>query len=147
VVICALTGLVLVSSILAYPDITYADGAALTKVAFSKIPYIGAPLLTFGILTFAFSTILGWSYYGESAVNYIEHRRANRFYRILYIVALFFGSIINLDIIWNIADCMNALMTIPNLVALLLLSGVAARETKKYLWGNRLDEEMDTTTC
>ncbi len=142
VVICALTGLVLVSSILAYPDISYADGAALTKVAFSKIPYIGAPLLTFGILTFAFSTILGWSYYGESAVNYIEGRRINRFYRILYIVALFFGSIINLDIIWNIADCMNALMAIPNLVALLLLSGVAASETHKYLWAGRLDDEM-----
>ena len=75
VIICAMTGIVLVSSIIAYPDITYADGAALTKVAFSKIPYIGAPLLTFGILTFAFSTILGWSYYGESAVNYIEHQR------------------------------------------------------------------------
>ena len=143
VVICALTGMVLVSSILAYPDITYADGAALTKVAFSKIPYVGAPLLTFGILTFAFSTILGWSYYGESAVNYIEGRRINRFYRILFIVALFFGCIINLDIIWNIADCMNALMTIPNLVALLLLSGVAARETRKYLWSNRLNEEME----
>ena len=143
VVICALTGLVLVSSIIAYPDITYADGAALTKVAFSKIPYVGAPLLAFGILTFAFSTILGWSYYGESAVNYIEGRRINRFYRILYIVALFFGSIISLDIIWNIADCMNALMAIPNLIALLLLSGVAARETKKYLWSKHLDEEME----
>ncbi len=143
VIICALTGLVLVSSILAYPDITYDDGAALTKVAFSKIPYVGAPLLAFGILTFAFSTILGWSYYGESAVNYIEGRRINRFYRILYITALFFGSIISLDIIWNIADCMNALMAIPNLVALLLLSGVAARETRKYLWGGKLDEDMD----
>ena len=143
VVICALTGLVLVSSILAYPDISFADGAALTKVAFSKIPYVGAPLLTFGILTFAFSTILGWSYYGESAVNYIEGRRINRFYRILFIVALFFGSIINLDIIWNIADCMNALMTIPNLIALLLLSKVAARATKKYLWSNKLDAEME----
>ena len=140
VVICALTGLVLVSSILAYPDITYADGAVLTKVAFSKIPYVGAPLLAFGILTFAFSTIIGWSYYGESAVNYLEGRKTNRFYRILFIVSLFFGSIINLDIIWNIADCMNALMAIPNLIALLLLSGEAARETKKYLWENRLNE-------
>ena len=158
VVICALTGIVLVSSILAYPDVCYADGAALTKVAFSKIPYIGAPLLTIGILTFAFSTILGWSYYGESAVNYLETREAketeepvsrnakvtwhdrSRFYRILYIVALFFGSIISLDVIWNIADCMNALMAIPNLVCLLMLSGVAARETKAYLWGNRLDD-------
>ncbi|MBQ3700049.1 MAG: sodium:alanine symporter family protein [Prevotella sp.] len=143
VVICALTGMVLVSSILAYPDITYSDGAALTKVAFSKIPYIGAPLLTFGILTFAFSTILGWSYYGESAVNYIERRNSNRFYRILYICFLFFGSIISLDVIWNIADCMNALMAIPNLIALLLLSGVAARETTKYLWNNRLDDVME----
>ncbi len=143
VIICAMTGIVLVSSILAYPDIDYANGATLTKLAFSKIPYIGAPLLTFGILTFAFSTILGWSYYGESAVNYIEKRHTNRFYRILYIVALFFGSIINLDIIWNIADCMNALMAIPNLVALLLLSGVAASETKKYLWDNRLEEDME----
>ena len=143
VVICALTGLVLVSSILAYPDISYADGAALTKVAFSKIPYIGAPLMTFVILTFAFSTILGWSYYGESAVNYIEGRHINRFYRILYIVALFFGSIINLDIIWNVADCMNALMAIPNLVALLLLSKVVAQETDKYLWSNHLDDVME----
>ena len=142
VVICALTGLVLVSSIMAYPDISYSDGAALTKVAFSKIPVVGAPLLTFGILTFAFSTILGWSYYGECAVNYIERQRANRFYRVLFIVALFFGCIISLDIIWNIADCMNALMAIPNLVALLLLSGVAARETRKYLWNGNLDDEM-----
>ncbi|WP_028902194.1 sodium:alanine symporter family protein [Prevotella sp. P6B4] len=140
VIICALTGLVLVSSILAYPDITYDDGAALTKVAFSKIPYVGAPLLSFGILTFAFSTIIGWSYYGESAVNYLEGHRTNKFYRILFIVSLFFGSIINLDIIWNIADCMNALMAIPNLIALLLLSGIAASETRKYLWDGRLDE-------
>ena len=143
VIICALTGIVLVSSILAHPDISFSDGAALTKVAFSKIPYVGAPLLTFGIITFAFSTILGWSFYGESAVDYIEGSHMNKFYRILYITALFFGSIINLDIIWNIADCMNALMAIPNLVSLLLLSGVAARETKKYLWNNRLEEPMD----
>ena len=143
VVICALTGIVLVSSILAYPDISFSDGAALTKVAFSKIPYVGAPLLTFGIITFAFSTILGWSFYGESAVDYIEGSHMNKFYRILYITALFFGSIINLDIIWNIADCMNALMAIPNLISLLLLSGVAARETKKFLWNNRLEEPMD----
>ena len=143
VIICALTGMVLVSSILAYPDITYADGAALTKVAFSKIPYVGAPLLTFGILTFAFSTILGWSYYGESAINYIDGRHINHFYRILFIVAVFFGSIVNLDIIWNIADCMNPLLAIPNLVCLLLLSKVVAQETQKYLWSNRLDDDME----
>ena len=145
VVICAMTGLVLVSSILAYPDISYADGAALTKVAFDKVPLIGAPLLSFGILTFAFSTILGWSYYGECAVNYIKRNRANNYYRITFIVLLFFGSITSLDIIWNLADCMNALMTVPNLIALLLLSGVAAQETDKYLWSGRLDDEMDAS--
>ena len=140
VVICALTGLVLVSSILAHPDISYADGAALTKVAFSKIPYIGAPLLTFGILTFAFTTILGWSYYAESAVEYLRGGRFRMMYRVCFIIALFLGSAISLDIIWNIADCMNALMAIPNLICLQLLSGVAARETKKYLWSGRLDD-------
>lgn len=134
VVICALTGLMLVSSILAYPDISYSDGATLTKLAFGKVPYIGAPLLTFGIVTFAFSTILGWSYYGERAVEYLEGKRAIVAYRVTYIIAIFFGSIVSLNLIWNLADCMNALMAIPNLISLLLLSGVIAKETDKYLW-------------
>ncbi|MBP3827861.1 MAG: alanine:cation symporter family protein [Prevotella sp.] len=138
VVICALTGIVIVSSILAFPDIDYSNGAVLTKMAFSKIPYIGAPLLTIGLLTFAFSTILGWSYYGERAAEYLGAKHT--IYRILYIIALFLGSIISLDIVWNIADCMNALMAIPNLLSLLFLSGVIVRETNKYLWSNRLDE-------
>lgn len=143
VVICALTGLVIVSSILAYPDITYANGAALTKVAFGKIPYIGAPLLSFGLLTFAFSTILGWSYYGERAVEYLKGKRWMLAYRVLYIVAIFLGSIANLNIVWNISDCMNALMAIPNLISLLCLNGVIVHETRKYLWRGRLDREME----
>ena len=88
VVICAMTGLVLVSSVLAYPDISYDDGAALTRVAFTKIPYIGGPLLSFGILTFAFSTILGWCYYGASAMNYLQGKKTQYTYRILYIAAV-----------------------------------------------------------
>lgn len=143
VVICAMTGLVLVSSILAHPDITYADGASLTKVAFDKIPYFGAPLLTFGIITFAFSTILGWCYYGEKAMEYLKGRRWTLFYRCIYIVFVFIGAIVQLSIVWNLADLMNALMTIPNLISLLLLSGVVAHETKKYLWDGRLDESVE----
>ena len=139
VVICAFTGLVIVSSIIAHPDISVNDGAALTKAAFSKIPYVGTPLLTFGLLTFAFTTILGWCYYGERAVEYLKGRRWMLGYRILFVAMVFVGSIISLDIVWNAADCMNALMAIPNLVALLLLSNVIARETKHYLYGNRLD--------
>ncbi len=143
VVICALTGLVLVSSIIAYPDISYQDGAALTKVAFDKIPYIGAPLLTFGIITFAFSTILGWSYYGERAVEYLGGRKWIKYYRIVYIICVFVGSVISLTFVWNLADCMNAFMAIPNLISLILLSGVVVRETRKYLWSGNLDKDME----
>ena len=139
VVICAFTGLVIVSSIIAYPDISSTDGAALTKAAFSKIPYVGTPLLTFGLLTFAFTTILGWCYYGERAVEYLKGKRWMLGYRILFVAMVFVGSIISLDVVWNAADCMNALMAIPNLVALLLLSNVIARETRHYLYGGRLD--------
>ena len=144
VVICAFTGLVIVSSIIAHPDISASDGAALTKAAFSKIPYVGTPLLTFGLLTFAFTTILGWCYYGERAVEYLKGKRWMLGYRILFVAMVFVGSIISLDIVWNAADCMNALMAIPNLVALLLLSNVIARETKHYLHGNRLDDRAPT---
>ena len=142
VVICALTGLVIVSSVIAYPDISYENGATLTKMAFSKIPYIGAPLLTFGLLTFAFSTLLGWELYGERAVEYLKGRRWTVYYRVLYIVAVFVGSIMNLSIVWNLADCMNALMAIPNLLSLLFLSGIIVHETRKYLWRDRLDRDM-----
>ncbi len=142
VVICALTGLVVVSSVLAYPDISYSDGAVLTKLAFGKIPYVGTPLLSFGLLTFAFSTILGWSYYGERAVEYLKGQRWMKIYRVLYIAAVFVGSVVSLDIVWNVSDCMNALMAIPNLISLLLLNGILVHETRKYLWRNRLDREM-----
>lgn len=143
VVICALTGIVIVSSILAYPDIDYTNGAALTKEAFGKIPYVGKPLLSFGLLTFAFSTILGWSYYGERAVEYLKGRRWMLLYRVLYIAAVFVGSIANLGVVWDIADCMNALMAIPNLLSLLFLNGIIVHETRKYLWRGRLDRDME----
>ena len=137
VVICALTGLVIVSSVLAYPDIDFSNGATLTKDAFSKIPIIGRPLLTFGLLTFAFSTILGWCYYGERAVEYLKGKRWVLGYRVLYITAVFIGAVMNLAVVWNLADCMNALMAIPNLVSLLCLNGVIVQETRSYLWRAR----------
>ena len=143
VVICALTGIVIVSSVLAYPDITFESGSTLTKEAFAKIPFVGTPLLTFGLTTFAFSTILGWCYYGERAVEYLKGYRWVIAYRIAYIAAVFIGSIMSLQMVWNLADCMNALMAIPNLISLLALSGVLVHETRKYLWRNRLDEEMN----
>ena len=159
VVICALTGLVIVSSIIAYPDIDFKDGAALTHAAFNKIPYVGSPLLTFGLLTFTFSTILGWSYYGERAVEYLslktgkprmkdseQKAKSSRLvlsYRLLYIVAVFIGSIANLAIVWDLADCMNALMAIPNLLSIIFLSSVIIKETRTYLWERQLDKDME----
>lgn len=139
VVICAMTGIVIVSSVLAYPDITFDNGAVLTKMAFSKIPIIGTPLLTFGLLTFAFSTILGWCYYGERAVEYLKGRRWMLVYRMIFIVAIFIGSVMQLGVVWNMADCMNALMAIPNLLSLLALNGIIVHETRKYLWRDHLD--------
>lgn len=144
VVICALTGLVLVSSVLAYPDITYSDGAILSKEAFDKIPYIGTPLLTFGIITFAFSTILGWCYYGEKAMEYLKGKKWMLVYRAVFIAVVFVGATVHLAVVWNLADIANALMAIPNLISLIFLSGIIAKETQKYLWNDRLDdEEMD----
>ena len=130
VVICALTGLVLVSSILAYPDIDYHNGGALTKMAFEKIPVVGAPLLTFGIITFAFSTILGWSYYGERAVEYLSGKRFLMAYRVVYVLVIFLGATVQLTVIWNLADLLNGLMAIPNLVSLLALAGIIVAETR-----------------
>ena len=145
VFICALTGMVIVSSILAYPDISYDNGATLTKMAFSKIPYIGTPLLTFGLMTFAFSTTLGWELYGERAMAYLSGKRWIYAFQIVYIISVFFGAVMNLNIVWNLSDCMNALMAIPNLLSLLFLSGMLVHETRKYLWRDRLDRDMEET--
>ena len=146
VVVCALTGLVLVSSVIAHPDIDSTHGAALTHAAFSKLPVIGPMILSVGIVTFAFSTILGWSYYGERAIEYLAGknvRRAKRMvgiYRLLWVAAVFAGSVISLSLVWNLAEVANAVMAVPNLLAVLLLSGVIVRETRKYLWSGHLDE-------
>ncbi len=142
VVICALTGIVIVSSVIAYPDISFTDDVTLTRAAFSKIPLVGTPLLTIGLLTFAFSTMLGWEIYGERAVVYLGGGRWTTLYRVLFIVGVFVGSVVSLKMVWNIADCMNALMAIPNLLSLLFLSTVIVGETRKYLWENNLDKDM-----
>ena len=144
VIVCALTGLVLVSSIIAYPDISYTYGAKLTQAAFGKIPYVGSIILTVGLVTFAFSTILGWSYYAEKAIEYLAGKKTIYVYRGIWVVLVFVGAVVDLSLVWNIADGTNALMAIPNLISLLLLSGVVAHETKKYLWRNHLDD-YDTT--
>ena len=97
-------------------------------------------MLTVGVVTFAFSTAIGWCYYGERAVEYLAGKKTMLAYRIVYLISVFLGSVIGLSLVWNIADCMNAMMAIPNLISLVFLSGVLVKETRKYLWNDRLDD-------
>lgn len=145
VVVCLMTGLVLVSTIMKNPTINMdqlSDGGALTSSAFSQIPYLGPFILVVGIITFAYSTILGWAYYGERCVEYFAGKKGLIPYRILYVAVALIAPVLALDLVWLIADILNALMAIPNLIAVLLLSSVIVSETKKYI--NNLDAVDDT---
>jgi AGCS family alanine or glycine:cation symporter len=145
VVICALTGMVIVSSILANPGLHSEgmNGSLLTHASFGQIPYVGNIVLVFGLITFAFSTILGWSYYGERCAEYLLGSKVNIPYRVLYVIVTFLGTVLSLSIVWDLADALNALMAIPNIIAILLLSGVVAKETKRYLYSGKIDD-IDT---
>lgn len=140
VVVCLMTGLVLVSSIIKNPAIDVFDGGDLTYKAFQQIPVIGTPILVIGIAAFAYSTILGWSYYGERCVEYLFGRGGMIPYKLIFVFILLIGPVIKLDLVWTMADIFNALMSIPNLIAVVVLSPVVVKETNYYLYGNRLDE-------
>ena len=145
VVVCLMTGLVLVTTIMKNPNINMdmiEDGSQMTTAAFSQIPVLGPMILVVGIITFAYSTILGWSYYGERCCEYLFGKRGMLPYKILFIAVIVIGPVLSLDLVWTIANILNALMAVPNLIAVLLLSGVIARETRHYL--KNLDE-IDTT--
>ena len=144
VVVCAMTGLVLVTSIMKNPNIDISgvnNGGVLTTLAFDQIPYIGPMILVFGIILFAYSTVLGWAYYGERCVEYCFDKKALIPYRVVYIAVAAIAPVVALDLVWTIADILNALMAIPNLVAVLLLSPVIIKETRKYI--NNLDARSD----
>lgn len=137
VVVCAITGTVLVNS----GEWTKGlSGASLTKAAFSDIPVVGPIVLTMGLLTFVFSTILGWSYYGEKAAEYLFGPRIIAPYRWLWVAVVMLGSVLSLPIVWSFADTANALMAIPNLISLLALSGILVSVTREYLWSDNLDK-------
>ena len=147
VIICLLTGLVLVSTMLGNADLqseimagNITAGAALSSAAFASIPYIGTPILIFGMILFAYSTILGWSYYGNRCVTYLFGKRAIRPYQVLYVVVAFLGAIGVGEVVWTVSDITNALMAIPNIIMVLLLSGLIAKETKHYVYEGNLDE-------
>ena len=147
VVVCLMTGLVLVSSIIKNDSISciLADGSVisgsgLVSACFSQIPFFGKPLLTFGILTFAYSTILGWSYYGENCIRYLLGEKSIKIYRVMWIVVIFIGAIISEGAVWTLADILNAAMCIPNVIAVLLLREAIAKDTKYYLYEDHLED-------
>lgn len=145
VVVCLMTGLVLVTTIMKNPSInadSVDNGGQLTSLAFGQIPVIGPIILTLGIICFAYSTVLGWAYYGERCIEYVLGKKGLIPYRILYVIVAAIAPIVALDLVWLIADTLNALMAIPNLVAVLLLSNQMVQDTKKYI--NDLDAKDDT---
>ncbi len=141
VVVCLMTGLVVVSSSIANPNISFDDGDALTHAAFGQIPYVGNIIIVVGILAFAYSTILGWSYYAERCLVYLFGTGALIPFKIVWLLVLFCAPLISVNVVWNIADILNALMAVPNIFAVWMLSGVTRSETKRYI--KNLDEYDD----
>ena len=135
IIVCSITGIVLVMGfIMAGNSFGGATGAVLTTQVFDQLlPGFGGWVVTFGIIFFAYSTILGWSYYGEKCCTYLFGEKYVLIYRLIYIASLFIGTIATLDLVWLFADTFNGLMAVPNLIALLLLSGVIAKESKDFI--------------
>lgn len=131
VVACAITGLVIVNSGVWTSGQT---GVDLTRAAFATLPVVGPAVLVFGLLTFVFSTIIGWEYYGERAMEYLFGKKAIFPYRVAWVCAVLVGSLVSVPLVWNFADTANALMALPNVLCLLLLSGVIVKETRERLW-------------
>ena len=136
VVFCLITGIIIVSTVMKYPEvnmINFQNGGQMTTAAFNQIPYFGSFILIIALTTFAYSTILGWSYYGERCAEYLFGRKDILPYKLLYIAVLIFAPVLALDMVWTIADILNAFMAVPNLIAVLLLSSQISNDTKFYI--------------
>ena len=151
VIICAITGLMLVSTMLSDPsieagilsgDITAA--AQLTTKAFASIPVLGPLVLAVGMVLFTYSTMLGWSTYGNRAVMYLFGKKGIRPYQIVFLIFVFWGCIGGGELVWNVSDITNALMAVPNCIAVIALGGVIAAGTKHYVYDKHLEEVDDT---
>ena len=131
IIICSITGITLVMGGLYMSGLT---GAELTSESFATfLGPTGSIIVAIGLLFFAFSTIIGWSYYGEKCFSYLFSKSVVKYYRIAFVLAVFIGAVSTLEAVWGIADIMNGLMAFPNLIGLLGLSGVVVAETKKFL--------------
>ena len=142
VIICALSGITMVSSVLASDQVSLENGNVITFQAFSLIPVVGKPIITIALAMFAYSTILGWAYYGERAAEYLCGPKIMPFYKAIFVILAFVGCVSELDTIWNIADILNGLMVIPNVIGIFALSKYLIADYKKYI--NDIDAVDDT---
>lgn len=162
VIICALTGIMLVSTMCAHPEIgqailaagdgvggakaanAFGGGAALATVCFESIPVFGPLVLVVGLLCFTYSTMLGWAQYGNRAIAYLFGKKGILPYQIVFLIFVFWGCIGAGSLVWDISDITNALMAVPNCIAVLVLSGIIARETQHYVYDGNLEERDET---
>ncbi|MCD6454774.1 MAG: sodium:alanine symporter family protein [Candidatus Aminicenantes bacterium] len=138
-VVCTMTGLVIITSGVWTSG---ENGAPLSSLGFKTIfsqflgqragNFLGGAIIALGLILFAYSTILGWSYYGEKSLEFLLGEKSVLPYRVLFTVFVFIGSVLSLKVVWTVADIMNGLMAFPNLVGLLGLSGIIVSETRKY---------------
>jgi AGCS family alanine or glycine:cation symporter len=150
IILCFTTGTMYVTCILKYPErfiitaedgtVSIINGGLLASEAFVSIhPVFGPYLLAFTIFLFAWTTVLGWEYYGERCIEYLGGKKVLVPFRITFGIVVFIGSLTALNLVWDIADAFNALMAIPNLISLIALSGIIVAVTKEYLWDGNLD--------
>lgn len=139
-IVCSITGLaIIVSGVWTGTE----QGAAMSQAAFNSVLPYGDKIVSVALVLFAFTTIIGWSYYGERCVEYLFGRGAIRVFRYAWVVAIPVGVMLKLEVVWIIADILNGLMALPNLVALLLLSGVVAKLTREFYASNKVEKAAD----
>ncbi len=143
IIVCSITALVILTNV----DWSAGEtGARLTAASFDlAIPGVGEYIVTFALAVFAFTTILGWAFYGEKCFQFLFGTRSIVVYRVLFIIAIFLGAIAGLDLVWVLASIFNAMMAIPNLIALALLSPVVFKLTRDYFDGKDVlpGEDLD----
>ena len=146
-IVCTITGIVTVTTMLALGiSSTNETSGLIMQEAFGQIPSIGQHLLSVAMFTFAFSTTHGWTYYGEKAIEYLighRSRRAINIFRTCWVLSTFIGAIMPLELVWNIGSTAAIFMALPNLFSLIMLTGLIVKETRYYLWEERLDENSD----
>ena len=141
IIVCTLTALVL---IVTNAWLSGENGAAMSALAFATgFSHGGAEIVSVGLAIFAFTTIIGWSYYGERCVAYLFGTNVIQYYRLIWVSAVLVGALVKLNLVWTLADIFNGLMALPNLIALLLLSPVIFKETRMYFRPGAQNAQLD----